>query len=364
MEMAKVKYVAYVGTYTSGKSEGIYTFNLNTETGSLEKTGEPIKIDNPSYLALDKDRKYLYAALENGSFNGEYGGGVAACSIEKGTGKLKLLNSQPTKGMWPCHLCTDSINKHLFVANYKEGTLTVFPVNEDGSINSLSSIISHSGSGPNKERQEKAHVHYVILTPNEEYLCAIDLGIDSIMLYKFDQEQETLTSAKDLTVNIKSGSGPRHMEFHKDKKHAYLVNELSSEVAVLKYSPSDSSFEVIQYISTLPEGFDGISTCAAIHISPDGNFLYASNRGDDSIAIFSIDKTTGMLKFITTTSTKGECPRDFRIDPSGKFLFVANQDSNTIVPFEINPSTGLLTPLDSIVSIEKPVCIIFNVLEG
>lgn len=353
--MSKIgdRYLVYIGTYASAENEGIYIYNLDIITGKLEKIDAVSGIENPSYLAMDKQLRYLYAVSETEDFEGKNGGSVSAYSIDEKTGGLRFLNSQPTKGKAPCHVCMDSMNKYLFVANYSEGTFTTYPLNIDGSIGAITNIITHEGFGPDKIRQEKSHVHYVTFTPEEKYLCAVDLGIDAVKLYSLDRVDGSLTEAKDLNIKLKPGSGPRHIEFHPNGEYAYIINELNSTIAVLK-SPS---LEIIQTITTLPEGFIGESSPAAIHVANNGKFLYASNRGHDSIAIFSIDKDSGRLQLTSCCSTKGEYPRDFCIDPTGKYLIVGNQNSDTIITFEINQESGELKAVGEALKAEKPVCV-------
>ena len=357
--MQNNKCIVYIGTYTSGKSQGIYFFEMEPRTGELEFIGTTKKVENPSYQTIDNKVEYLYTVMETERFNGEKGGAVAAFAIDKKIGLLEFINSQPTKGRAPCHI---SINESIFAANYSEGTISVFPICRDGSISAASCVLEHKGSGPNKERQEKAHAHYVSLTPDEKFLCAVDLGIDKIMVYSFDSETGKLYPSKHPEVIIRPGSGPRHMVFHHSGKFVYLINELSSDIVAFEYSSGEGTFTELQYISALPSGYDGISYCSAIHISPDGQFLYGSNRGHDSLAIFKIDNSTGKLELISIIPTGGNFPRDFGIDPSGKFLFVANQNSDTIVTFRILPENGIIEPTDSIINVPAPVCVKFAVL--
>jgi 6-phosphogluconolactonase len=351
--------MVYVGTYTGKESKGIYIFEFDAANGKLKQTGITEGIDNPSYLAVSRDNKYLYSVIENETFGRKYGGGVAAFSIDKHTGGLTLLNTQSTLGKHPCHLSMDSSNRFLIAANYTEGTFTEFSLNTDGRIESLSTIVVHDGSGMNAQRQEKAHVHYVTFTPEEQYLCAVDLGIDRVKIYDFNHKNGNIFPVEDLTIKIKPGSGPRHIIFHPYDEYAYVINELSSEIAVLKYTRNSFKFDVVQYISTLPEEYKGENYGAAIHISACGRYVYASNRGHDSIAIFKIDRNTGKLTLISHAFTMGGWPRDFEIDPTGEFLFAANQNSNTIVSFRIDPESGELNPLGVSASIPNPVCIKF-----
>jgi 6-phosphogluconolactonase len=325
------KYTAYIGTYTGSGSEGIYIFSLDTANGILEPAGVLAGLENPSYLAVDSNCRYLYAALETDEFKGEQGGAVGAFSIDRQTGGLRLINCRSTKGKAPCHLSTDIANRYLFAANYSEGTITVFRILPDGSAGPITCIVKHQGTGPDAGRQEMPHVHYVTLTPDEKYLCAVDLGIDKMMVYDFDHASGRLTPAESLSTSLRPGSGPRHMEFHPDGKYAYIVDELDSNIVVLRYLPEEYRFEKVQHISALPGSYSGTNYPAAIHLSPDGNYLYASNRGYDSIAVFGVDKASGSLEPVSHMSTHGEFPRDFAIDPTGRYLFAANQKSDTIV---------------------------------
>lgn len=359
MENLSKKYIAYVGTYTSNGSQGIYSYNLDIKSGRLEQIGVSSKVDNPSYLNISLDNKFLYAVLENEVFNGEVGGAVAAFRIDPITGEIKLLNIEGTKGKAPCNLCIDRDNKYIFVANYNEGTVSMFPVNEDGSLGAIVTIVKHEGLGPNKIRQTKPHVHYVTLTPEEKYLCVVDLGIDSVKFYEVGRKQSSLIINDKLSLKMKPGSGPRHMEFHPSGQTAYIITELSCEVVVVVYNAENQTLDIIQHISTLPKGYVGENTCGAIHISPDGNYLYASNRGEDSLAIFKIERTSGKLELVGHSSTYGKCPRDFEIDPTGKFMFVLNQDSNTIVTFKIDSKSGKLEVLAGNIKVLSPVCIKF-----
>jgi 6-phosphogluconolactonase len=347
----------FIGTYTSGSSKGICAYDMDDETGKLTPANTPAEIENPSYLVFSKNKKYLYAVVENTEYNGEYGGAVAAFFINSSTGELDYLNYQSTKGKHPCHLCVDSDNKYLFAANYSEGSLSMFPINEDGSLAACSQNIRHEGSGPNKQRQEAPHVHFVALTPNEKQLCAIDLGIDAVKVYDFDKPKGILSYNEKLTVKLKPGSGPRHMAFHPNGNFVYIITELSCEIAALKYSKV--GFEAIEYVSTLPQGYTGDNTCAAIQLSPDGKFLYASNRGDDSIAIFKINTNSGRLALVEITSTLGNSPRDFAIDPTGRSLYVTNQNSDNISAFVVDNETGKISSTGEFIEISRPVCIKF-----
>lgn len=348
MNMENSKLKAYVGTYTKGESKGIYSFTLDVSLGKIENMKLEAKLDNPTYLAITSDNKHLYSVLKVGAT-----GGVAAFDI-KATG-LQFINNQLAEGSSPCHVSLDKADKYLFSANYHKGEASTYPINADGRVAEASALVVHEGSGPNKTRQEKPHAHYSALTPDEKYLCVIDLGIDKLLVYAVNNGNLD----KHNELSLKSGCGPRHMAFHPNKKFAYLLTELSSEVVVLEYSEAEGSFNIIQYVSALPEDFKDESSGSAIHLSPDGNFVYAANRGHDSIVVFSVDNSSGKLTFIAHTSTEGSAPRDFTIAPGGNYLIAANQDSSNIVPFSIDKSTGKLTRISDIVTIPNPVCIKF-----
>lgn len=347
-----LKLAAYVGTYTGGESKGIHRFIMDAKTGEISAAELKAELGNPTYLAIDKNNKYLYSV---GKINEE--GGAAAYSIDNFSGNLELINYRVSKGSSPCHISLNSKDTYVFTANYHRGTAEVYPIREDGGIGSVSSAAAHEGSGPNKERQEKPHVHFAALTPNEKYLCTIDLGIDKMVVYSVNNG--ILERCEELSVSFNPGCGPRHMIFHPNGKYAYIMTELSSEVIVLEYSSINNNFKIIQYISTLPENYKGENLGSAIYVSQDGSYLYASNRGHDSIAVFKIDNSTGRLEFVSHTSTEGQHPRDFAIDPTGNFILVANKDSNNIVPFKIDKATGKLERTGNIIAVPNPVCIKF-----
>lgn len=354
---SKNKHIAYVGTYTDNGSRGIYGFSIDSSKGTVEDLGLLAELQHPTYLTIASNNKYLYSVIKKQHSLGDSLGGVAAFSIDSQSGKLRLLNYEVASGKPPCHISADRCNKYLFTANYHEGRVMVHPINLDGSLCPSSSAIIHEGFGKRKERQEKPHVHYVTLTTDEKHLCAVDLGIDKVMLYDFNSEDGTLSPSNIPFIQVKPGSGPRHMTFSHDGKFAYVINELSSDILVLEYDNKDLCFKEIQYISALPKEYDGISYGAAIHITPNNEYLYASNRGHDSLAIFKINKTTGGLQFLCHCSTLGNFPRDFVIDPTGNFVFVANQNSNTVIPFAIVKESNRLEQVSEAIKIPSPVCI-------
>jgi 6-phosphogluconolactonase len=341
--------LGYIGTYTKGGSKGIYSFTLNTAEGKISDIKAVAELENPTYLTLSKDQKYLYSVGKEGN-----SGGLASYSITD-NGELTPINNQLSAGSPPCHVSVDSKNRYVFSGNYHKGTVESYLINpEDGSIQSASSIMQHEGSGPDP-RQEKPHLHYAGLTPDEKYLAAIDLGTDSLTTYEVSPDGKL---TKVHLLPLKAGSGPRHLTFHPNGILAYLMTEFSSEVIVLRYHPENGHFTEEQYISTLPEEFNENNQGSAIHISADGRFVYAGNRGHNSIAVFLVEET-GELSFLEHTSTEGDWPRDFEIDPSGKYIVASNQESSNLVLFARDENTGKLTLLQSDIKVPHPVCVKF-----
>lgn len=349
--MNKNEFLGYIGTYTKGESKGIYRFTLDTKAGTIKDIKVVANIGSPTYLAISHDNQYLYSVVRK-----EQLGGVASFSINCETKNLDVINMQFLDGPSPCHLSMNQVDSIVVMANYHKGTIESYVINqEEGKINPATSIVQHSGSGPNKERQEKPHAHYVGFTPNQKYVAAIDLGIDKLITYK--ESDGKLTEVHSLSVN--PGSGPRHLVFHPSGKYAYVITELSSEVIVLTYDEQNGRFEEIQYIPTLPQTYSGNNYGSAIHISSDGCFVYAANRGHNSIAIFHVNHNSGKLTFLETVSTEGDWPRDFVLDPAEKFIVVSNEKSSNLVLFSRNENTGQLTLLQSDVIVPNPVCVKF-----
>jgi len=346
-------YYLFIGTYTNGNSKGIYVYKMNATSGSVSLVGTA-STKNPSYLALSPNHKYLYSVNENG---GDQMGAVSSFSFDKINGSLHFLNKQESGGADPCYISVNRTGKWVVVANYSGGSLSALPVNQDGSLNRAKEIIQHNGSSINAQRQEKAHVHSVVFSPDQRFLLTADLGMDKEMIYSFDPTKEQpLADAKDSFINTIPGSGPRHFIFSESKPYAYLINELSGSIDAFHYQ--NGNLINFQHISTHPDDFIGIKGSADIHISPNGKFLYASNRGDaNNITIFSIDSLNGRLHVQGFQSTMGKTPRNFVIDPTGHWLLVANQDSSNIILFKINQKTGLLTLFGKPIDVPNPVCI-------
>ena len=347
----------YVGTYTSGKSEGIYVYRMDRTTGALTRFSST-KSANPSFLTIDRSKRYLYAVNEVGDYAGKPSGGVSAFAIDPQNGNLRLLNEQATQGADPCYVSIDSKKRSLLVANYTGGSVAVLPVRTDGTLGMATDINQHEGSGP-KEQQKGPHAHCVILDRNERYALASDLGTDKVMIYQFDRATGKLKAAKQPFAELPAGAGPRHLAFHPNGKYLYVINELDSTMASFKYNELNGTLTLIETVSTLPGDFTGVSYCADVHVSASGRFLYGSNRGHNSIVVFEVDPQTGKLKLVEHVSTAGDWPRNFTIDPSGRFLLVANQRSENVVIFNIDEGTGRLTPTGQNYQIPSPVCLRF-----
>lgn len=343
------KYAGYIGTYTKGESKGIYKFTLDTELKKLDNIEAAAELGNPTYLTISEDNRHLYSVIKDNE-----DGGVAAYSIDENDLSLQLINSQTSAGSPPCHVSIDEALNLVLTANYHKGTVESYLTNNDGSLQPVSSIMEHKGSGPDS-RQEKAHTHYAGMTPDGKYAAAVDLGTDELITYEV---QEGKLSKKSV-FTFTPGSGPRHLVFHANGNIAYVMTEFSSEVVVLSYNAEDGSFTQLQAIKTIPQDFTENNQGSAIHLSSDTRFVYAANRGHDSIAVFAIDENTNTLTFVEHTATNGEWPRDFVLDPSEKFVVASNQNSSSLSLYSRDAETGKLTLLQKDVAVPDPVCVKF-----
>jgi 6-phosphogluconolactonase len=347
----------YVGTYTSGKSEGIYGYRMDANTGKLTRFNS-FKSVNPSFLAIDQSKRYLYAVNEVSDHAGKPSGGVSAFAIDRATGNLRLLNEQPSLGADPCHLTINRKKNALLVANYTGGNVSVLSVRPDGTLGPSTDVANHEGSSV-KEQQKGPHAHCVILDRNERYALTADLGIDKVMIYRFNPSTGKLVPGKQPWLQLKAGAGPRHLTLHPNGKWTYVINELDSTLTTLQYNGVNGTLSEIETVSTLPSDFSGVSYCADVHVSPSGRFVYGSNRGHNSIVVFQINPRTGKLTPIQHVSTEGNWPRNFTIDPTGKFLLVANQRTDNVVTLSIDSRTGRLMPTGHVEEIPVPVCVKF-----
>jgi 6-phosphogluconolactonase len=348
----------YVGTYTSqGRSEGIYLYRLDLSDGSLRRVGLTRGVTDPSYLALDRARRFLYSVEETEEFEGAKSGAVSAFAIDQRDGSLRFVNRQPSTGSAPCYVTADNAGRFVLVANYTGGSVAVLPVQKGGGLAKATDVKQDSGSGPNRERQEGPHAHCVLLDPSNRHAYSCDLGTDKVMIYSFDARRGRLVPASQPFVSLKPGAGPRHLTFDRAGRFVYVLNELASTVTAFARERTTGALKELNTYTLLPADFKGENTGADIHLTPDGRFLYCSNRGHDSIALFRVDARAGGLTALGHTPTTGKTPRNFAVDPTGRFLLVANQKSDSVVTFRLDASTGALAPTGHTADIPSPVCL-------
>jgi 6-phosphogluconolactonase len=358
-DQAGNKCLVFVGTYTSGADEGVYTCELDLDTGALKQLSASGNVKNPSFVAIHPNHRFLYAVSEVGDYKDTGSGAVTAFTLDPATGKLTALNHQSSTSAGPCHVVVDRQGKNALVANYGGATAAVLPIGNDGKLAPASSTVRHAGKSVDPGRQEGPHPHSINLDAANHFAFVADLGLDKVVIYRFDPAKGTLTANDPPSVAVPPGSGPRHFAFHPNGQFAYVINEMKSTVTAFTYDAQRGTLKPIATVSTLPEGFAGENTTAEVRVHPSGKFLYGSNRGHDSIAIFTIDPTTGGLWPVGHQSTGGKTPRNFGIDPDGKFLLAANQDSNTINVFRIDQGSGKLEPTNHSIEIPRPVCVKF-----
>jgi 6-phosphogluconolactonase len=350
----------FIGTYTGGKtgSKGIYRSEFDAESGKLTAPELAAEVASPSFLAVHPSKQFLYAVGELSEFNGKNGGAVNALSLDAKTGRLKLLNQQSSGGAGPCHLIVDREGKNVLVANYEGGSVCVLPIQAGGKLGEATAFIQHQGKGANPQRQEGPHAHSINVGPHDRFAVAADLGLDELLVYKYDAEKGTLLPNDPPFLKVAEGAGPRHFAFHPSKPWAYVINELNCTLNVLDYTP-DGKFEIKQTISTLPGQFKNGYSTAEVVVHPSGKFVYGSNRGHHSIVAFKVDPDSGQLSLSGHQGEGIKTPRNFNIDLSGKYLIVANQDGNSLVVFRIDPESGKLEPTGNKVEAPVPVCVKF-----
>lgn len=357
-DSAKIR--VYFGTYRSSTSRGIYVSSLDGATGQLSPPQLAAEVMNPSFVALHPSGQFLYAVSEVADFQGKPVGTVSAFSIDAASGKLALLNQQPSSGAGPCHLVVDAKGKNVLVANYTGGNVAVLPIADDGLLKAASSTAQHHGKSVNPQRQEAPHAHSINLDQGNNFAFAADLGLDEVKIYQFDAGKGLLTPNNPPAAKAPAGGGPRHLAFHPTGLFAYVNNELTSSVTAFGYDSKKGTMIEIETITTLPQP-QSDNTTAEVVVHPSGKFLYVSNRGHDSLAMFLIDQSNGRLTVNGHQSTGGKTPRNFCIDPSGQFLLAANQGTNNIVVFKIDQTSGKLTPTGHSVEVGSPVCVRFLV---
>lgn len=356
----------YIGTFTNFNrkdtgSKGIYVGHFDTDTGKFGAFTLAVAGDNPSFLTLAPDHRHLYATSEIAQIDGQPHGGVYAFafSVDSGTGALKLLNRASSGGPGPTHIAITPDGKTVAVSNYDNGSIASLPVHADGTLGDPATYLVHSGKSADPKRQDHGYAHSVNFSADGRFLYSDDLGTDKLYSYAVDSARATLTELNPPSVSIKPGSGPRHLAFHPDGRHAYMMTEMASSVFVFDYNAAKGSFTEIQMISSLPPGYTGSSSGAEVAVHPNGRFVYVSSRGPDTISLFNVDASSGKLTFVEMVSTQGKVPRHFTLDPSGKWLIAANQNSDSILVYRVDASTGKLTPVGSPVSVPAPVCILF-----
>jgi 6-phosphogluconolactonase len=353
--------IMYVGTYTP-KGEGIYVFSFDPKTGGFAEVETVTGLQNPSFVALHPTGRFLYTVNEVRDFEGQKSGAVTGFSVDQSSGKLKQLNQKSSGGMGPCFVSVAHDGKHILVANYGSGSVAVLSLDEDGLLGKMTGFAQHEGSSIDPRRQASPHAHSIKPDPANRYALAADLGLDKILVYKYDADSGSLTPNQVPWVESVPGSGPRHIAFRPDGRYLYVADELTSAVSVFRFEASDGTLQPSQTVSMLPEGFEEGNSAAEILVHPSGKAVYASNRGHDSIVVFSADPETGRLSPIQHASTRGDSPRNFGIDPTGQYLIAANQRSDNIVVFKIDAETGGLEFTGRELSVPSPVCVRFLTL--
>jgi 6-phosphogluconolactonase len=349
----------FIGTYTGAKSKGIYVSRFDSATGRLTAPELVAETASPSFLALHPGGRFLYAVGETVNLGDKRTGAVSAFSLDVKTGKLALLNRQSSGGAGPCHLAVDATGKCLLVANYGSGSIAALPIQADGTLGEPGAVIQHQGSSVNPRRQAGPHAHFIIPDPANRFALTCDLGLDQVLVYRLDPAKAKLTANEPPFAAVKPGAGPRHLAFDPSGRFVFLINEMGSTLTAFAYDAQRGALKELHTVSTLPETFNGESTCAEVQVHPSGKFVYGSNRGHDSIAVFGFDSESGKLTCLEHQSTQGKTPRHFALDPSGRWLLAENQGSDSIVVFRVDPKTGRLSPTGQTVSVGAPVCAVF-----
>lgn len=354
-------YWVYIGTYNSPKSRGIYRCRFDAATGRLSPAELAIEAQNPSFLVVHPqgpllfaaERPVVYAVNETGT------GLVSAYAVDRAQGTLRLLNRQSSRGAGPCHLSVDRTGRYVLVANYGGGSVAVLPVETDGRLGEAVGFVQHTGSSVNRQRQEAPHAHWIGTDPANRFALVCDLGLDKVLIYRFDSARGTLQPNEPAFALLKPGSGPRHLAFGPTGRFAYVINELSNSITAFRWEETRGVLQELQTVPTLPSEFTGRNTTAEIAVHPSGRFLYGSNRGHDSLAVFGLDPQAGTLTLVQHQAAGGRTPRHFAIDPTGRWLLVGHQDSDSVTVLEIDPDTGRLNPTGQTIQVGRPVCVEF-----
>lgn len=356
----------YVGTYTTtlphvqGKADGIYVFNLDEATGALEPTSAITGVVNPSFLALHPNRRFLYAVNETSETNGEPGGGVSAFAVDPVSSGLTFLNQQSSQGTDPCHLTVNPSGTHVVVVNHGSGSVAAYPIQPDGSLGPASDVAQHVGSSVHPRAQLGPHAHSVNFDRSNRFALVCDKGIDKVMVYRLDAASGKLVPNEPPFGTSPPGSAPRHLAFHPTRPYAFVINEIASTLSTFALDPETGAPREVGNVSTLPANYVGRNSTADVRVHPNGRFVYGTNRGHDSIAIFAVDESTGQLTPLGHVSTQGAVPRNLNLTPDGRLLLAANQNSDTIVAFQVDPRDGSLAPTGAVTNVPTPVCILFD----
>lgn len=358
--------LVYIGTYTkgNGKAEGIYVYELDPRDGALRHRHTVRGPVNPSFLALDPSHRYLYCVSEIQDAEGRAGGGVGAFRLDRASGALTALNQQSSGGAGPCHISVEATGKYALVANFASGSIAMLPIQPDGSLAPASDFVQHTGSSTHPQRQASAHAHSINPDPDNRFALVADLGMDRVLVYKMDLTAGKLQPHDRPWSQARAGAGPRHLAYHSNGRFVYVINEIDSTMSAYTYDATAGTLEEIQSLSTLPDGFSGNNSTADVHRAPSGDYLYGSNRGHDSIAVFAVDASSGKLTARGHVSTQGRTPRNFGIDPSGTFLLAANQATDTIVSYRLNPVNGMPEPTGAVAQVPSAVCLKFVEMGG
>lgn len=353
--------LVYFGTYTGTTSKGIYVARFHPASGTLSAPQLAVSTTNPSFLAITPDAQFLYAVNEISSYGGQVSGSVSAFALHKDTGMLTPINKQQTLGADPAHLSVDRSGHTVLVANYTGGSVASFPIGPDGSLGAMISFVQHSGRSVNPDRQTSPHAHQIVTDPKNQFVYVADLGLDKVMVYRFDAAAHTFTQAAPPSARLAPGAGPRHLTFDASGAHVYVINEMACTITAFTRDPSNGSLTEFQTISSLPPGAaaQADDTTAEIALAPSGKFLYGSTRGHDSISVFTVDAASGRLTFVANTKLPGKTPRGFGITPDGAYMLVAEQNSDSVVVFRVDKTTGTLIGTTAMISVGKPVDVKF-----
>ena len=346
----------YIGTYTHRDSEGVYLLELDPDAGRLSPPRLAGKAENPSFVTLHPNGRFLYAANETGTFDGRESGAVTAFAVDADTGALKDINQQASGGTAPCYVSVDAAGKVAMAANYGGGSVAALKIRNDGGLDEAL-VVPHRGSGPDPKRQRAPHAHQILPAPGNCFAVAADLGMDKVIVYRLDAELGALEPQGDPVQVGPAGAGPRHVAFGADGRFVYVVNEMGGSVTTCAWDGEAGELRAIETVSTLPEGYTGKKSCAEVRVHPSGRFVYASNRGHDSIAVFEVDEQTGRLQARGQIHTGGKEPRNFALDAQGRWLLAAHQESDEVVLLAVDEASGKLEETGERVDVSMPVCV-------